>query len=257
MGIENDLIKIMHKEIDIIARMSEENLSNFSGEIDIQMVDEYIVQNGLSESAEPYLEQPEDVLLEVEQGSRILLGSYTPMQSPGVLVLYQDNMRNFFWGAVRDVLSRNRGIWISQNDLKYTAEALIFMVLWHEQFHFCCDAIRQLLGSTYNPMVEEALAVAYSRLELHKLRYKHSRVSRIHPQFFSGIMQRAYDYTSPVYRDWPHYSDDIMFSQGLIQYFLSQGNKLEHNGVNLSRMFNEMIASLLYVEQNGYIERLV
>jgi hypothetical protein len=106
-------------------------------------------------------------------------------------------------------------------------------------------------------MVEEALAVAYSRLKVLQLRASgKTRISRIQPLFFSEMLQRIYSYTSPGYRDWPAYADPVRFGDGLSGYVLPHGNKLSLNGVNLNKMLEDMLSSLTSVSPNGYVERV-
>ncbi|MGM0641994.1 MAG: hypothetical protein ACQESN_11300, partial [Thermotogota bacterium] len=204
MVIEKNVMDVIYEDIDRINKINSMGVPEITGHINRQMIEEHIDQSDLGFDVEIYLNQPSDVLLEPKQwNNHCLLGSYTKMSSPGILALYQKNIRSFFWGVVRYVLFHNQGFWITKNDLKYMAEGIVLTVMWHEQFHFCCDVIRQTVGSTPDFMTEEALAVAYSRKKLFNVRSDgKSRISRVQAPFFSKITQKAFSYSSPGYRDW-------------------------------------------------------
>ncbi len=198
MAIEKDMIKILHKEIDQFIIRDGDGYSPYSDAVHPGMIESILGHGDFNKPLEEFLNQPVDVLPEWQPGHQILLGSYTPMHSPGIVALYEHNMRNFFWRAANEVLSANRNIFITVSNLKHSAELVVYKVWWHELFHFCCDVFRQLFGSKYDSMTEEALAVAYSRLKMLELRASgKSKISRIQPLFFSEILQRIYSYTSP------------------------------------------------------------
>ena len=259
MAIEKDMIKVLHKEIDQIAIRDDLDYDGpYSDAVHPGMIETVFAQGDLRKPLEEFLNQPEDVLSEWQPEDQILLGSYTPMHSPGIVALYENNIRNFFWRAVNEVLLANRNIFVSKNDLKHSAELVVLKVWWHELFHFSCDVFRQLFGSKFDSMTEEALAVAYSRLKMLELRSSgKSKISRIQPLFFSEMLQRIYSYTSPGYRDWPRYGDAARFDDGLSGYVLPHGNKLKLSGVDLFKMLKDMLTSLTSVPENGYVEKLV
>ncbi len=266
MAIEKDLIKIIHKEIDqFIIRdeddssiNDEDDYSPYSDAVHPGMIETILRHGDMGKPLESFLDQPVDVVTEMQPHDIVLLGTYTPMHSPGIVALYEHNMRNFLWGAVNEVLSANRNIFITVSDLKHIAELVVYKVWWHELFHFCCDVFRQLFGSKFDAMTEEALAVAYSRLKMLELRASgKSKISRIQPLFFSEMMKRIYSYTSPGYRDWPRYGDPVRFGDGLSNYVLPHVNKLKLSGVNLFKMLGDMLTSLNSVPKNGYVEKLI
>lgn len=49
MGIEKELTRTIHKEVDEMARMGEERDTPFSDAIYSDMVEKYILQNGIDE----------------------------------------------------------------------------------------------------------------------------------------------------------------------------------------------------------------
>ncbi|WP_045217353.1 hypothetical protein [Desulfonatronovibrio magnus] len=259
MTIEKDMTKILHKEIDQIAIRDDVDYDGpYSDAVHHRMIDTILGHGNLEKLLEDFLDQPVDIVSEYPIEHRILLGSYTPMHSPGIVALYENNIRNFFWRAVNEVLLANRNIFVSKNDLKHSAELVVLKVWWHELFHFSCDVFRQLFGSKFDSMTEEALAVAYSRLKMLELRSSgKSKISRIQPLFFSEMLQRIYSYTSPGYRDWPRYGDAARFDDGVSDYVLPHGNKLKLSGVDIFKMLKDMLTSLTSVPENGYVEKLV
>lgn len=252
MGIEKDLSKMMKSEVDDL-------LCEPSGKVELRQVEDFISRHGLAGPLDPFLDQPIDTFPE-EPGAGLfnVLGTYSHMHSPGRIALWKDNIRKYFWRICTTILNNYPSIWITRNDLKNSVDVIVFKVWWHEQFHFCCDVFRQLFQSQFNPHIEEALAVAYSRSQVLKARQSsRSTIARIHPQFFQNFMKIAYSYQSLGYRDWHLYSDPVRFGQGLEAYAMNTGNVLASNGVDVPRMLMDIIASLLAKQNSGYVEVIV
>ncbi|MBM9535973.1 hypothetical protein [Desulfobulbus alkaliphilus] len=253
MGIEKDLSKRMKSEVDDLFCESS------SGKVELREVEYYVSHHGLDGPLESFLDQPIDTFPEEPRAELInVLGTYSHMHSPGRIVLVKDNIRRYFWRTCSTILNNYPSIWITRNDLKNTVDVIVLKVWWHEQFHFCCDVFRQLFQSQFNPLIEEALAVAYSRSQVLNARQSsRSTISRIHPQFFQIFMKIVYSYKSPGYRDWHLYGDPVRFGQGLTVYAMNNGKVLSSNGVDVPRMLMDIIASLLAKENSGYIEEIV
>ncbi|WP_295407187.1 hypothetical protein [uncultured Thiocystis sp.] len=81
----------------------------------------------------------------------------------------------------------------------------------HELFHFHCDVLRQLLGGQYHRLHEEALAVAWSRLKIIEQPWN-SRIGRMNRVFYHQLLDAAFAYRSPGYRDWVLLPDATRFS---------------------------------------------
>lgn len=258
MGIERELIKEIHREIDEMAILPHESDSRFPDTISPAAVGDHIYSNDLLRSTEIFLNQPEDVVLEPIFDSKVLLGSYIPIQSPGVIILYHNNLKMFFWNVVLEILRQNSNIWIFKNDLKYVAEAIVSKVWWHEQFHFCCDVLRFLFGGKFYSLTEEALAVAYSRQQMLKRRYdQRSNISRIHPLFFQLVFEKIYTYNSVGYSDWYLYSDPESFRRGIVKYLMKNQDPLANQGIDLNILAEDMINSLHRKEKLGYTEKVI
>jgi len=252
MAIERIVSKVIHDEID---RLPSDEL----GGINPVMIGEYINSLALHGSTGHFLEQPPDTHPEEIIDFDNLLGSYSPMRSPGRLVLYQENIRQFFWCLVRDVFKNNPNIWVSSADLKNMADIIVRQTWWHEQFHFCCDVFRHLFASRFDSMTEEALAVAFSRIKIREARQDgRTSTAKIHPTFFTLLLERAFEYSSPGYRDWPKYSDPETFSNKLADYsMMNQYMRLAYNGVDLPSLSRGMIDTLLMREEAGYFEKIL
>ena len=251
MGIENTICKEIYDEIDRLCLEKPDV-------INIDVIRDCGSSLRLRNSSEFYLDQPPDTNPEAVIERPNLLGSYTSMSSPGRLVLYRKNLRDFFWSVVVDVLYQDPTICISKNDLKNTAYVIVRKTCWHEKFHFCCDVFRHLFASSFDSLTEEALAVAYSRQKiLAERQNRTTSIAKIHSHFFGLVMEKAFAYTSPGYRDWPKYIDQEVFGQKLLEYAMKPRGVLASNGVNLSDLPRGMIESLLAKEHAGYIETIV
>lgn len=193
-----------------------------------------------------FLEQPPDTNPERTIYEPNLLGLYTPMQSPGKIVLYQNNLRTFFWSIVRHIVMQNPSIRISKNDLIYTAHMIVQKTYIHEQFHYGCNVFGELFGNQFNSKIEEALAVAYSRQLIDRFRNdRRTWISKIDSHFFDLVVNIAFSFTSPGYKDWRNYKGPAEFARGLKSYVFPNRTTLESNNVDLSMLLTGMISTLV------------
>jgi hypothetical protein len=92
---------------------------------------------------------------------------------------------------------------ITKADLEKIAFLVLQKTYFHEVFHFRSDVLRHLFNGKYDPYLEEALAVAYSRLQIMEMRSNaNTFIGRLGGGIFNTVMDRAYQYRSPGYRDW-------------------------------------------------------
>lgn len=247
--IEEDVCKILRKEI---AQIKPEN----NGEIDIEMIQDIISKDKYPRDPSFYLEQPPDTSPENIDSDSKLLGSYSHMSSPGKIVLYRKNLHGFFWSIVRNILANNWSIRVTTNDLHCTADLIVMKTFRHEQFHFCCDVFRHLFLSRFDRMTEEALAVAFSRQKILKYRQDgRTTIAKIQPYFYELVMEIAFAYTSPGYKDWGKYADPMIFDNKLVQYGMNNGGVLASNGVDLPSLLKGIIERLLSTG-GGYVEEV-
>lgn len=120
----------------------------------------------------------------------------------------------------------------------------------HELFHYNINVLQELFGGTYVPEIEEALAVAWAR---HKITGGRWHRRGMNGQFHSLLMERAFAYNSPGYRDWVLYADEARFKPALLEY-ISPNNYagLQANGVDMQQVIFEMIGRM----DRGYVERV-
>ncbi|HIJ81287.1 MAG TPA: hypothetical protein HPP76_06235 [Desulfuromonadales bacterium] len=183
-----------------------------------------------------------------------ILGCYSPMSSPGTLILFKRNLAQFYKSLLCTILPKVR--FVSRSDIEAGARLVTLGTYYHERFHFDCDLLRNLFGTIKrDPLLEESLAVAYERLLLAADRKDgKSKISRMNGAFYALLMDYAYAYNSPGYRDWSAYADDVRFSAGLVSH-LQPGNysRMQSNGVALG----EFLVGMLGKATGGLIEKTV
>ena len=206
---------------------------------------------------ELYQEPPPDVIPKPEDEEEMqrlrvrypfLLGMYIPMSSPGQVILFGRNLRAFFWSLVRSINSRVP--FMTKGDLHEAWEIVMMKTHEHELFHYNINVLQELFGGTYVPEIEEALAVAWAR---HKITGGRWHRRGMNGQFHSLLMERAFAYNSPGYRDWVLYADEARFKPALLEY-ISPNNYagLQANGVDMQQVIFEMIGRM----DRGYVERV-
>jgi hypothetical protein len=162
-----------------------------------------------------------------------LLGLYVPMHSPGQLIFFSNNLRRFYWSLV---LNHRHGLpYLTPLDLRGALDLVIRKTYQHELFHFHCDVLRQLLASKYRRNHEEALAVAWSRQQIIGQRgVWNSKIGRMNRVLYTRLLDAAFAYRSPGYRDWPQFADDNRFRPALLSYLADPNAlaRLEANGIS-------------------------
>lgn len=170
----------------------------------------------------------EDRPLEIEEE---ILGQYIPMSSPGVIVLNLSTMKKYFKEIVEDMLLA--GYSFSFSAFYNMAEICARKTVYHEYFHHYSDIQKLLFGFLYRKDIEEALAVAWSRLEVDEFCIKDLKLYSVTP-VFDAYKRKLYNYYTPGYRDWKNFSNLSSFSEGVRHYMMpSVSNQLLMNGVNL------------------------
>lgn len=202
----------------------------------------------LDEFMEP---EPDDVddntPIEHMATRKSVLGCYYRMQSPGKVVLFKGNLKKFFDSLMAEVLKVTP--YITKSDLAAAARLVTLKTWQHEFFHYDCNVLRIMFGTKQDRIKEEALAVAWSRWKIAEERKVwNSQIGKMSGVVYSVIMDRAYQYRSSGYRDWPMYADEASFKAGLLDYIQPQHfNFLMQSGVPLQ----EMLFSLLGKGKDG------
>ena len=206
----------------------------------------------------------EDWLNEIKQTYPLLLGMYIPMRSPGQVILFGQNLRWFYWSLVRAI--RTSVPYMTQLDLNAAWVLVRMKTHEHELFHYNINVLQSLFGHIninkatvaggigLGTAFEEAFAVAWARIKIQEERGKwQSQIGRMNGHFYSLLMQRAFNYRSPGYRDWIHYADEVRLKPALLSY-IAQNNyaNLQANGVDMERLLYGMIGQM----DKGYVERV-
>lgn len=190
---------------------------------------------------------------EIERFSeeRRILGLYVPMQSPGFVCLHRKNLREFFWSLTQTCL-RNR--FITKADLEKVAYLVLQKTYHHEVFHFRSDVLRLLFSGKFDPYLEEALAVAYSRLQIMGMRSNvNTLIGRLGGAIFNTVVHHAYQYRSPGYCDWINYADEPRLKMAVLDY-MKPGNyeRLLHNNVAV-----EELIYIILQKADGFSEKVI
>lgn len=198
-------------------------------------------------------QNPDDAWLsDVHRTYPFLLGMYIPMQSPGQVVLFGKNLKWFYWSLVRAI--RPSVPYMTKLDLNAAWTLVRMSTYEHELFHYNINVLQEIFEGSYTPSIEEALAVAWERFKIQDERAKwQSQIGRMNGLFCSLLMQRAFAYRSPGYRDWVLYADEVRFKPALLGYIKPNNySQLETNGVDMERLLYGMIGQM----EKGYVERV-
>lgn len=203
---------------------------------------------GIIEAMRPH---PGEVA-ENEKGEE-LLGSYTPMSSPGVITLYSEKLASFFWHNIKDILKQ--GYYLDRRNLERLAYMTTIKTYTHEQFHHFADVARHLFGLHYDRNVEEALAVAHSFHEISgSMRTTwNNKIGLLPNPIYRVMLHKVFRYYQPGYRDWVHYQTKFTFEDGLVKYLGPACTIfLEKSGISLANIL-EAIHSV--VSGQGIVEK--
>lgn len=196
-------------------------------------------------------EQAGEMLAMIERKN--LLGIYVPMQSPGLVILGRQALRDFFWALVHRLHSALP--YITHADLERSLRVVVTKTHAHELFHFHSDVLRRLFGASFDPLLEEALAVAWSRLQILRQRGQgNTKIGQMSGVVLNLLLPLAYDYQSPGYRDWPLYADEARFKTALLNYLAPPNQAfLQSNGVDMEALVFGMLGAI----SGGYVERVM
>lgn len=182
-----------------------------------------------------------DVPPEVLATKRSILGCYYGMRSPGKVVLFTVNHKRFFDGLMREVLQVTP--YVTKNDLTAAARLVVLKTWQHELFHFDCNVLRIMFDLQQDSMKEEALAVAWSRIKIAEERKTwNTPFGRMSGVVYGVLMDKAFQYRSPGYRDWHLFGDEASFKAGLLDYLQPpQKVFLAQSGVPLQELIYAML----------------
>lgn len=193
----------------------------------------------------------------------LILGSYTPMNSPGIITFYVNNIVTYTGSLIRKLVKS--GFRFDLDLVVSTTYLVVKDIMLHESFHYYCDYKRRLTSAIIDRDKEEALAVAHSfmnidrshigyrfRLDLfHDIRKLHSHFFRNYNVITRrGIKLRKYSiqfkdqhykaFTLKGYRDWPLYVNRGSYETHYYDYIKNnQLDVLLSNGVPVNDIRSE------------------
>lgn len=125
------------------------------------------------------------------------------------------------------------GYYITYADFKNMAEMCVRKTFYHEYFHHYSDIQQRLYGFIKTKYIEEALAVAWSRLKVDEFCIEGLKLQSVKP-IFDAYKRKLYNFCLPGYRDWENYNKPSTFYEGVRKYMMPFGSyDLYRNGVNL------------------------
>jgi hypothetical protein len=200
----------------------------------------------------------------------IILGSYTPMNSPGVITFYRENIKQYSSSLIRKVV--NSGISLGLDTALFSIYFVVEDIMQHESFHYYCDYKRQLTGAEYNHDKEEAFAVAHSYQEMddwhtfyhafmHGSEYNTFFSSYFHNgpniQLCKNRMKAIFEFlriehykgfTLPGYKDWHLYKKRDSYET---HYFDYLKNKLLENLLKNGVPVNDISWEIRHLKNEG------
>jgi hypothetical protein len=215
-------------------------------------------------------------LPEENKDGSIILGSYTPMNSPGVITFYRKNIKQYSSSLIRKVI--NSGISLGLDTALFTIYFVVEDIMQHESFHYYCDYKRQLTRALYNHDKEEAYAVAHSYQEMHDWHtfyhafmhgseyntffsnYFHNGPNvqlcknRMNAIFEFLLKEHYKGFTLVGYRDWHLYKNSVSYKTHFFDYLKNELlENLLVNGVPVNDIFWE----ISHLKNKGAIIRLL
>jgi len=127
-----DVVENCHSTEDVENRQPSFP-ENFPGEINNPV---------LSDGYGEHVIQAEEV-----KGTPIILGEYTPMNSPGVITFYKENIKKYSGSLMRKVV--NSGVSLGLDTVLFTIYFVVEDIMKHESFHYYCDYKRRLTLAQY------------------------------------------------------------------------------------------------------------
>lgn len=232
-------MKALDKTIDhLLSNLKNVTEGEYGELIDLE---QFLNAESMEEFMNPEADTPDEGPVIYEEPKISVLGRYYRMESPGTVVLYKHNIKKFFDTTLLKII--RRAPFMTRADLSAAARLVASKTYNHEIFHFDCNVLRLMFDTPQDKIKEEALAVAWSRMRIIEERKAwQTQIGRMGSVIYGMLMEMAYQYRSPGYRDWPNYADEISFKNGLTDYLKpSQGDFLMQSGVNVPELIFSML----------------
>jgi hypothetical protein len=165
------------------------------------------------------------------------LGSYRPMHSPGRISLYVKNLTGFTWYVTKELIIRDHYIDLDVFDkIVYN---IVRKTVYHELFHHYCDFNRIYTDgrASYNFEIEEALAVAFSRIYL--------GIENNQLPLYTDLFKISYQYAGKGYKDWVKYQNESAFLDKLITYSAYPKKLEDLRGANLYKISQSNLEAIV------------
>jgi hypothetical protein len=165
------------------------------------------------------------------------LGSYSRMSSPGIISLYVKNLTGFTWYVTKELIRLDH--YIDSEVFDKIVFNIVRKTVYHELFHHYCDFNRIYSDgrATYDFGIEEALAVAFSRIYL--------GIENNQLPLYTDLFKISYQYTGRGYRDWIHYQNESAFLDELIKYSRYQNVLGNIRGANLYKISQSNLEAIV------------
>jgi len=203
------------------------------------------------------LPTPEQILSEMppdvgDDVSPFVLGSYRPMNSPGLITLNVVNLQQFYWSVVREIARRLPGFPFFKQDLEFLATFIVEKTWHHELFHHSMEVLRHLVNGAPYDLEEEALAVAHARRCLRESKWN-SQIGRMGKIMYNLAMDIAFVGYAPPYSGWMNYDSPERLQAGIVDLLQPpQRIFLESSNVPVANI----LAGLIPV-QYGYVDQII
>lgn len=162
------------------------------------------------------------------------LAMYTPMNSPGTIHLFIYRIRDCFAGYIRGMIGA--GYHITYMAFVKVAEIFIKQIVYHEYFHHYTDIQHKLIVYSHERYLEEALAVAWSRIKIDPIVRKILKSPR-ERLLYDVYEKMIFNYSGQGYSDWIYYKTSNKFCEGVRQYTIHSGSsKLFRDGFNFYKL---------------------
>ncbi len=228
------MTKALDQTIDhLLANLKNATEGDFGELVDLPQL---LNPENYEEFMNPETDTPDEGPVILDEPKMSVLGRYYHMQSPGTVVLYKRNIKKFFDTLMLELIQRTS--FITRSDLAASARLVVMKTYHHELFHFDCNVLRLMFGIQQNKLLEEALAVAWSRLKIAEERKVwQSAIGRMNGVIYGMLMEMAYQYKSQGYSSWPNYADETSFKTGFAGYIQPPNHDfLIQSGVNVPDM---------------------
>ena len=164
------------------------------------------------------------------------LGFHKRMRSKAIIGLNLDNIQIFFWGILFELIC-NKNYQFSREKVETLAKLCVYTTIYHELFHHYINVQSYLSQHyRYNFEIDEALAVAFSRILIGYESNNHS--------YTSEFLDYRFKYTNRGYKDWVNYKSEEQFKLKLWEY-LNYSFEIFDMGLKMTPILESSIYAII------------